>query len=89
MSAEHTTVALQVWADVDAGIADLVGWLNTIPGIRTFASCQGRCGYAPYVGITWRDDDALAVVRTRCFLALSPGYDHWGYVHPNFGETSE
>jgi hypothetical protein len=30
--------------DVDLGIADMVEYLNTIPGVRTIASCQGTIG---------------------------------------------
>jgi tRNA(Phe) wybutosine-synthesizing methylase Tyw3 len=40
----HETIPVQVWADIDVGIADLVKLLNKIPGVRTFASCQGTIG---------------------------------------------
>jgi hypothetical protein len=50
MSLTHKTRPVQVWADVDLGIADMVVYLNTIPGVRTEASCQGtgEGGPAPY-----------------------------------------
>lgn len=51
MSQPHKTKLIQVWIEVDLGIADLVGYLNTIPGVRTHASCQGTIGEdgpAPY-----------------------------------------
>src|ERR1700677_830715 len=35
------TRLVSVWVDVDEGIADLVEYLNTIPGVRTHTSCQG------------------------------------------------
>ena len=89
MSTEpHATVPVPVWADVDVGIADLVRWLNSIPGVRTFSSCQGTIGeggpvpYPPHVSVTWADDKALAAIRTRCVLALAGGRDHWGDAIP-------
>jgi hypothetical protein len=54
---EHKTVPVLVWADVDEGIADVVRYLNTIPGVRTYVSCQGLLGtggpepYGPQVMI--------------------------------------
>jgi hypothetical protein len=51
----HMTRPVQVWADVDERIAGAVQFLNTLPGVRTFASCQGTIGeggaepYRPYV----------------------------------------
>jgi len=40
----HKTIPIQVWVDVDEGIADMVLYLNTIPGVRTHACCQGTLG---------------------------------------------
>lgn len=60
----HQTVPIQVWADIDAGIADFVRHLNTIPGVRTHSCCQGTLGeggaepYAAYVGVSWWNEDA-------------------------------
>ena len=65
MSHQHKTVPVQVWADVDEGVAELVRYLNTIPGVRTHASCQGTLGeggpepYGPQVMISWNNDDVL------------------------------
>lgn len=64
MAGEHKTVPVQVWADVDEGIAPLVQYLNTIPGIRTHASCQGTIGeggaepYGPYVLVSYQSKEA-------------------------------
>jgi hypothetical protein len=81
----HTTTAIQVWADVDVGIADLVLYLNTIPGVRTDASCQGSIGdggaapYGPYVMAHWDPE---------CFARLATEFDveilgeAWGYIRP-------
>jgi hypothetical protein len=40
----HKTVPVVVVVDVDEGIAHAVEYLNAIPGVRTFASCQGTIG---------------------------------------------
>ncbi len=37
----HKTRPVLVWADVDIGIAEMVVYLNGIPGVRTLSSCQG------------------------------------------------
>ena len=47
----HRTVPVKVWVNVDAGIANMVCYLNTIPGVCTLASCQrtlGEDGAEPY-----------------------------------------
>ncbi len=84
MSLPHETRPIQVWADVDIGIADLVIYLNTIPGVRTMASCQGTIGeggphpYRPQVLCTWTDG-ALEKLRKFDVEQLGVG---WGYIHP-------
>lgn len=58
----HETVAIQVWADIDVGIVDLVRALNTWPGVRTHASCLlfGRCRHKVY---SWpRTENGATVV---------------------------
>lgn len=81
----HKTVPVLVWADVDEGIADFVRYLNTLPGIRTLASCQGTIGegghepYRPQVMVTWEDDDAFAQLASFPFTPLG---ENFGYVHP-------
>lgn len=65
----HKTVPIQVWADVDEGIAPLVKYLNTIPGVRTHASCQGTIGeggvepYGPQVMVSYQTHEAEMRVR--------------------------
>jgi hypothetical protein len=67
----HKTVPIQVWAEVDEGIADMVRYLNTIPGVRTHSSCQGTIGeggpepYPPYVMVTWDSDETLARLKAE------------------------
>lgn len=64
MSYKHKTVPVQVWADIDEGVAGLVAYLNTIPGVRTHASCQGTLdgsgegglSYRPQILVSWEDD---------------------------------
>ena len=58
----HKQIPIQVWVDVDEGVAEMVKYLNTIPGVRTHASCQGTIGEggpAPYpaqVMATWTQE---------------------------------
>ncbi len=65
----HRTVPIQVWADVDEGIADFVRLLNMMPGVRTHSSCQGTLGeggaepYPPFVSVSWLDDAAREVLE--------------------------
>jgi hypothetical protein len=65
----HKMVPVQVWADVDEGIAPLVKYLNTISGIRTHGSCQGTIGqggqepYGPYVTVSYHSEEAEMRVR--------------------------
>lgn len=82
----HPTRPLQVWVDVDCGIASTVEYLNTIPGVRTLASCQGTLGeggpnpYRPQAMVTWADTATLR--RLACEFDLSEVHEFWGYVHP-------
>ncbi|MDE1971127.1 MAG: hypothetical protein KGI50_06170 [Patescibacteria group bacterium] len=81
----HKTVPMQVWVDVDVGIAETVQYLNTIPGVRTHASCQGTLGeggphpYRPEVMSTWTDE---AFEKLRAEFDITPLGDRWGLVHP-------
>lgn len=85
MSLQHRTRPIQVWADVDEGIADAVVTLNTIPEVRTFSSCQGTIGEggpAPYraqVMVSWTDE---AFTRLCAEFDVTEVGDHWGYAHP-------
>lgn len=87
----HKTRPVRVWADVDEGIADLVVYLNTIFGIRTFASCQGTIGesgdepYRPYVMVSWPDKATLARLQWEFDITFDVGAgpsDQWCSVHP-------
>lgn len=81
----HITKPILVWADVDEGIADLVCYLNTIPGVRTDASCQGTIGeggpapYLPYVMAHWTED---ASDRLHAEFDIETMGNNWGYVRP-------
>lgn len=82
----HQTIPVQVWVDVDIGIADVVRYLNTIPGVRTHASCQGTIGEggsAPYraqVMLTWADESTLKRLQSEFDVEIEG--DGWGYAHP-------
>ena len=87
-SVKHSwdTEPMQVWVDVDRGIAPLVRVLNRMPSIRTWASCEGyresKRDTRGYVGIEpspvppsdlTRDDRWAAITaRLRTILAAHP-----------------
>jgi hypothetical protein len=75
----HQTRPIQVWVDVDLGIANLVEYLNTVPGVRTLASCEGGKCYHPQVMITWSDG---VFDRLQQEFDIEILGDHWGYIHP-------
>jgi hypothetical protein len=85
VSLPHKTRPVQVWVDADLGIADLVVYLNTIPGVRTDASCQGTIGeggpnpYRAQVMCHWTNE---AWPRLREEFDITPLGMNWGYVHP-------
>lgn len=89
MPEQHMTRAMRVWVDVDLGIASIVEYLNTIPGVRTLYSCQGTIGeggphpYKAQVGVTWPDDETLKLLLTKFDVTLQGNY--WGEVHPRPG----
>ncbi len=59
----HPAVSVQIdgqAVDLDEGIVHLVCWLNSLPGVKTFTSCQGgapdACTSDAFVGIECEDD---------------------------------
>lgn len=80
----HETVPVQVWVDIDVGVARTVQALQEIPGVRTHASCQGTIGeggaapYEAYVEVSWLDDEALAELRRK--YQVTPVGTNWGHV---------
>ena len=81
----HKTRPVWVLVEADLGIADLVEYLQTIPGVRTIASCQGTIEeggphpFPPQVMASWASD-----VRARLdaeFDVTELG-ECWGYIHP-------
>ena len=79
-SPPHQTRRVQVWVEVDEGIADLVLYLNTIPGVWTDTSCQGGTAYRPYVMCHWTPEGLARLERE--FDVVKEGNGTWGYVHP-------
>lgn len=83
---DHPQRTIMVPVDVDEGVADMVSYLNTIPGVRTHASCQGTIGeggehpYRPQVLVTWTDDAAFARLSTE--FDTSEIRNHLCYAHP-------
>jgi hypothetical protein len=87
---QHKTVPVLVWVDVDEGVADVVRYLNTIPGVRTYASCQGTLGeggpepYGPQVMISCTSKEALERLE-REFSVEMLG-ECLAYVRPTDGK---
>ena len=81
----HRTRPVQVWTDVDEGIADMVEYLNTIDGVRTLASCQGTIGeggpnpYRPQVMASWTVE---VFERLQAEFDVAQLGEGWGYLHP-------
>jgi hypothetical protein len=85
----HKTIAVLVWVDVDLGIADLVGYLNTIAGVRTLASCQGTIGeggphpYRAQIMVSWATPQALDRLKSEFDITIpEESNGTWFYVHP-------
>ena len=81
----HETIPVQVWADVDVGVADLVRRLNAIPGVRTHASCQGTIGeggaepYEAHVMVSWWTDEARVAMEPYGLVVQGEAH---GMVYP-------
>lgn len=93
MSLPHKTRPIQVWVDADLGIADMVEYLNTIPGVRTLASCQGTIGeggpnpFRAQVMAEWTDE-AFARLRAEFDISYeAESNGKWGYLHPKQGPS--
>lgn len=86
----HVTVPVRVIIDVDKGIAKFVRYLQTLPGVRTHASCEGTLGeggphpYHANVMVTWDNQKALQFLRERFDMTFLAGSRTWAYVHPPF-----
>jgi hypothetical protein len=84
----HRQIPISVTVDVDEGIAWLVMYLNTMPGIRTLASCQGTIGeggpkpYRPQVMVTWAHEAAFKRLQIEFDLSQVSRRGSWCYVHP-------
>ena len=85
MSLPHATRPVQVWADIDLGIAEMVVYLNTIEGVRTLASCQGTLGeggpnpYRAHVMAAWPKE---LEVRLLAEFDVTIEGECWGYLYP-------
>lgn len=87
----HVTRPVRVWADIDEGIVDAVLRLNKIPGVRTFASCQGTIDeapspspehqnpYRPYVLSSWLPEACEEIAK---YFDIELIGENHGYLHP-------
>jgi hypothetical protein len=88
MSLPHATRPVQVWADIDLGIVEMVIYLNTIAGVRTLTSCQGTIGeggphpYRPQVMVTWDCRETFERLRREFNLSEVSHEGNWCYAHP-------
>lgn len=93
MSLPHQTVPIQVWVDVDVDVADTVLYLNTIPGVRTLASCQGTIGeggaepYRAQVMASWAPE-ATERIHNEFDVDLTDSNGSWGYLRPKNGAAT-
>lgn len=66
----------------------MVRHLNSLPGVRTWASCEGGNTYEPYV-MAWWPDKMDAQVRKR--YRVGEAGDGWALLHrpanPNMKEV--
>jgi hypothetical protein len=84
----HPSMPVLVWADIDTGCAEVVRYLNGIPGVRTLTSCQGTIGeggpnpYRAYVMASWPPqlEDRLSGEFDVELLG-----ENWGYLRPKGG----
>ncbi len=85
-------VTPSVFANIDMGIAPLVRALNILPGVTTYASCQGH-PHSPYetrayVSFTWRGIDMELLVHPDVVDQLAKTLIwEWNEFHDsNYGE---
>ena len=71
----------------------MVIYLNTIPGVRTLASCQGTLDaggpnpYPPQVMVTWDTDETFKRLENE--FDTSEIGNHWCYVHPRISTLTK
>jgi hypothetical protein len=68
---------------VDLGVLDLVLWMNALPGVKTYSSCEGSpelCSPDAFVCFTCDDEDSLnailAFVRDRASIVPAHAGGH-------------
>lgn len=82
----HITRDVKVRADIDEPIAEFVEYLATIPGVYSYASCQGTLGeggpepYRAYVSAHWTDEAGERLRRE--FEVVEEG-KNFGTIYPN------
>lgn len=66
----HPAIVVEIHGEnvkVDEGIVDLVLWMNSLPGIKTYTSCQGCaefCSPDAFVGFKCEDTDSMDKIIT-------------------------
>lgn len=88
----HKQKPLKVWVDIDIGIYKMVKHLNTIKGVRTFASCQGTIGEGgphPYPPDVMISASKKALKKVRKFYKIGEKGNGWMYIHPFNNKENE
>ena len=83
----HKTEPVLVWADIDVLMIPVIKHLNSIPGVRTWACCQGTLQdehqgphpYGPYVMANWPEEKLLEILST---YDVKIEGNNWGYIYP-------
>jgi hypothetical protein len=76
------TVPVQVWVDIDIAAAETVRYLNTIPGVRTWAMYQepetGTETARPVIMCAWPNTSILHQLQLLFDITIEG--DNWGYA---------
>lgn len=78
----HDACELEIHGEkvlVDLGIVDLVLWMNALPGVATYSSCEGTEMCSPDAFVCFRCDDEDSLDSIRQFVGIraeiGPGHN--------------
>lgn len=88
----HPAVSVEIHGEqimVDEGIVDLVLWMNTLPGVKTYTSCEGCpevCSDDAFVGFTCENPETLKLISDfvgSYAQAIPEGRDNYRLSFPD------